>query len=109
MRITSLLLAGIVALGMGCSTAAFAADSDDGALGAMLRRLRENLSGSPLAPPSPPAHAIIGAPEPPGDAITGRVWMLPPSEQFTGREAALRFRFQQQLRSGAWPPPVQPE
>jgi hypothetical protein len=76
------------------------------------------------APPAPPAlvqvapiyvpatapgshvgheHAVTGAPAPAGAAITGDMNDLAPSERLAGREAALRFRFQQQLQSGDVP------
>jgi hypothetical protein len=103
-------------------------------LGDMLQRLRDSLGPAtpgtaPAAPPattpaapvrdesgrgdatrSGAAQPIVGFPEPDGLAITGRTGHLPPSEQLTGREAALRFRFQQQIHSGdrPWLPRVQP-
>ena len=52
---------------------------------------------------SGPAYPIIGSPEPSGHAITGSDWQLAPSEQLTGQQAALRFRFQQQMQNGDRP------
>jgi hypothetical protein len=77
-----------------------------GPLGSVLRRLRDGLPGTP----APSDHPIVGIPEPAGTAITGRDWVLRPSEQLKGREAALRFRFQQHLTGERpWLPRTQPE
>jgi hypothetical protein len=108
-----------------------AANDSPSPLGDMLQRLRDTLApaapgtASPGAPAAPSQlndaghgdatkpgadQPIVGLPEPDGLAITGRTSHLPPSEQLTGREAALRFRFQQQMHSGdrPWLPRAQP-
>jgi hypothetical protein len=63
----------------------------------------------PVAPATAPGsrlgndQVVVGAPAPLGTPITGDLRGLSPSEQLAGREAALRFRFQQQLQSGELP------
>jgi hypothetical protein len=107
MRIVSCLAAlAVAAVVSGAARAETPDCNPAGPLGSVLQRLRDGLPGAP----APSGRPIVGVPEPAGTAITGRDWVLSPSEQLKGREAALRFRFQQQLTGERpWLPRAQSE
>jgi hypothetical protein len=74
-------------------------------LGAMLERLRQMAAptAAPVPAPPPPASAAGGDRAINGTPFTGELSELAPSQRLAGREAALRFRFQQQIQTGDVP------